>query len=74
MTAREDHTFWAEGVSPVLDRSGVFRLAMGHRQITDAYLLCLAAARGGRLATLDGKIENLVPADIEPDSVLEIIR
>ena len=26
---------------------------MGHQQVTDAYLLALAAARGGKLSTLD---------------------
>lgn len=33
---------------------------MGHRQITDAYLLLLAQHRHGKLATLDGGIAELI--------------
>jgi len=29
---------------------------MGHNQITDVYLLALAVARGGALATLDHRV------------------
>jgi toxin-antitoxin system PIN domain toxin len=47
-----EHEFW------VADLSATAALAhgeniMGHRQITDAYLLALARKRGGVLATLD---------------------
>jgi hypothetical protein len=50
------HVFWADEVS-LLDRS-LFDLAKvaGHRQLTDVYLLALARARGGRLATFDRRI------------------
>jgi hypothetical protein len=33
----------------------------GYRQVTDAHLVTLALHRGGRLATLEGKIQTLVP-------------
>jgi predicted nucleic acid-binding protein len=33
-------------------------LMQGHRQITDAYLIMLAKAHGGYLATMDRKIAN----------------
>lgn len=52
-TANSRHEFWPDSVS-VLERG---RLQWDHvlssRQITDAYLLALAVARGGRLVTLD---------------------
>ncbi len=52
--AREEHHFWAESVSlRDLLRPGV---AVTHRQITDVYLLGLAAHHGGKLATFDRRI------------------
>jgi hypothetical protein len=36
---------------------------VGHRQVTDAYLLGLALRHGGRLATFDQGIDALVPGD-----------
>ncbi len=50
------HEFWPADVSllqpSVLDASRVH----GPRQLTDLYLLALAVAHGGRLATFDGAI------------------
>lgn len=52
-TADKSHAFWPDSVS-VLEPG---RLRWDHvltsRQITDVYLLALAVANGGRLATLD---------------------
>ena len=36
---------------------------IGHRQVTDAYLLGLAIKHGGRLATFDGGIDTLAPPE-----------
>lgn len=46
------HEFWADDLTL---RKAVERLPplAGHRQITDAYLIALASAHGGMLATLD---------------------
>ena len=46
--------FWPDDVS--LCDSDVFSLTVGHRQLTDVYLLGLAVQRGGRLATFDRSI------------------
>jgi uncharacterized protein len=52
-----DHAFWLDDVS-LLDDSlfnpGAF---MQHGQITDSYLLALAARHGGRLVSLDQNIK-----------------
>ena len=45
------HVFWPDDIS-ICD-TAVFGLTAGHRQLTDAYLLGLATARDGRLATFD---------------------
>jgi toxin-antitoxin system PIN domain toxin len=49
-----DHVFWPDDVS-VCD-SRTFDLSIGHRQLTDVYLLALAVRRDGRLATFDRSI------------------
>ncbi len=50
------HEYWPCSVSllddGVIDRSRL----LGHRQITDAYLLALATAAGGRFVTLDQSV------------------
>ncbi len=50
---QRDHAFWADDVS-LSDRS-VFHVEhiLGHRQVTDVYLLALAVRNSGRLVTFD---------------------
>lgn len=56
-----EHEFWpddlpcAEALEPLRGR------LLGHRQVTDAYLLALALRRGAQLATLDRGVAELVP-------------
>ncbi len=55
-SAGGDHEFWPCDVS-LLDPRMVNRSRLhGPRQVTDAYLLALAVAHGGRLATFDRSI------------------
>lgn len=55
-TRTEHHQFWGDSVS-VLDEDVVDRERVhGHRQVTDAYLLALAAAHGGRFVTFDQRV------------------
>lgn len=56
----ESHTFWDDDI-PLLNDAVPTGLLMGHRQITDAYLLGLAIHHGGRLVTLDGGLSSLLP-------------
>jgi toxin-antitoxin system PIN domain toxin len=49
-----DHVFWPDDVS-ICD-SRIFDLGIGHRHLTDVYLLALAVSRDARLATFDRKI------------------
>lgn len=51
---RDGHRFWPDTISP---RDIVVRgHALTHGQLTDVYLLALAVANGGRLATLGRRI------------------
>ncbi len=51
ITELAGHDFWPDDLPCELLQSN--RALSGHRQVTDAYLLALAEAHGGVLATLD---------------------
>ena len=54
--ASRQHEFWVDEVSFRDERIFAPALVRGHRQLTDVYLLGLAVAKGGRLATFDRSI------------------
>lgn len=58
----ESHTFWAMEHSIAALPPGILSRIQGYRQITDALLLGLAARHGGRLATFDTGMANLLAA------------
>jgi len=51
------HQFWPEQISLLQDGLICWERLLGHRQITDAYLLALAVAHGGRLVRFDQRID-----------------
>lgn len=54
--ATEHHAYWPCSVS-LLDEDLIDHTRLhGHRQVTDAYLLALAMANGGRFVTLDQSV------------------
>ncbi|MDP2810958.1 MAG: hypothetical protein Q8O34_12485 [Rhodocyclaceae bacterium] len=56
--AHPAHGFWADDYS-LLDAGTVdWRRIIGHRQVTDAYLLGLAARNGGRFVTFDTRLTS----------------
>jgi predicted nucleic acid-binding protein len=58
MTALPAHDHWSEA-PPALQMATLNSLALvGHRHVTDAYLLGLAAHQGQCLATLDKGLES----------------
>jgi len=50
------HAFWPDDVDLLTDHTIVWSRILGHRQLTDSYLLALAVRHGGRLITLDKSI------------------
>ena len=54
--AQIDCEHWDLGLSLIRSESINWTRVMGHNQITDAYLLALAIAQNGALATLDHRI------------------
>jgi len=67
------HVFWAgdisfaDAVAPCRDR------LVGHRQVTDAYLLGMAIHKEGRLATLDKGVLALLAEDSPDRQRVDII-
>jgi len=55
---RRSCEFWADSISYAEVDLGH---AVGHRQVTDAYLASLARANGGMLATLDEALAASLP-------------
>jgi toxin-antitoxin system PIN domain toxin len=56
LKASRGAVFWADD-EPMSSTSRFAYAITGHRQVTDLHLLALAASKGGRLVTLDAKIE-----------------
>lgn len=56
LCASAHHRFWPDAVSLVQDGTLNPAHLLGHRQLTDAYLLALAVHFKGQLVTLDGAI------------------
>ena len=52
ITSMPEHAFWPDDL-PLAKAISNKRPLVGHRQVTDAYLVALAVARDGVLATLD---------------------
>ena len=73
IVALPHHVFWHDDVSMAssgfLDEVSL----VGYRQVTDAHLLTLARQRGGRLATLDGRMRSLVPRGREAAEILCLV-
>lgn len=55
-----EHAFWSSDVSLLTPGVINWPKLLGHRQVTDAYLLALAVRNGGRLATFDQRITPAV--------------
>ena len=69
IVSQPGHVFWMDSVSLATDRTVPRERLLGHRQVTDAHLVCLAAQHGGRLATFDRGVRDLVPGKTSNDLV-----
>lgn len=73
IVALPHHVFWHDDVSMAASEFLQEVLFVGHRQVTDAHLLTLAQNRGGRLATLDGRMRSLVPRGQDAAEILCLV-
>lgn len=61
--AQPHHRFWPDSLNLLDGRCVHWERLLGHRQVTDAYLLALAVVNEGRLVTFDRRIDTaLVPS------------
>jgi toxin-antitoxin system PIN domain toxin len=56
------HHFWPDTLEPTAAEAFASAAFVGHRQVTDAYLLSLAKFHRGKLATFDSGIAELIQA------------
>ena len=68
------HHFWADEPEPV--QTTVFKSLslIGHRQLTDAYLLALALHHQGKLATFDSGVGQLLSSTKDRSRHVQIIE
>jgi len=73
LCASAHHHFWPDAVSLV--KQGTLNPAhlLGHRQLTDAYLLALAVHHKGQFATLDGAMPTRAVQGAKADDVVRLI-
>jgi uncharacterized protein len=73
IVATSGHVFFADELA-IVKLAGFTRAALvGHRQVTDAYLIELAKHHHAKLATLDRGIKDLLPAR-ERETGIEFIE
>lgn len=73
MTALPGHVFWPDDSSPL--SAGIFdSLALiGHRQVTDAYLLALAEQHEASVATFDRGLGDLIADPKRRAALVELL-
>jgi toxin-antitoxin system PIN domain toxin len=71
-TSLSRHVFWPEEDPPSGGLAAFGPALQGHQQVTDAYLLLLAAKKEGRLATFDRGLSSFVGPDLASAAHLEI--
>jgi uncharacterized protein len=67
------HHFWSADLSPLGSKIFSSLALVGHRQVTDAYLLALAQQHHSKLATLDQSISALLDTETAPATVIELL-
>ena len=73
IVAQKHHAFWPDDLG-VLDEEMPKSFVVGHRQVTDAYLLGLAVRHGGRLVTLDKGILTLAQSESSCRGAVEFVE
>lgn len=71
--ADASHEFWPDTINLAADGTLNWAGILGHRQVTDAYLLALAVRHGGRLVTLDRRITVETVARAQPKHLVCIL-
>jgi uncharacterized protein len=73
MIALSAHQFWPDAIAPAQAPTLSSLALVGHRQVTDAYLLALAQHRKGKLATFDGGVAELMQSHKDRSRLVTVI-
>ena len=65
-TQHSSHGFWPDDVSLLTPGVIDWHRVLGHRQVTDDYLLALAVRHGGRFVTFDARVQLAAVAGAKP--------
>ena len=71
--AEPEHVFWPQDFAVTELLPEIRERLVGHQQLSDAILLDLAIRKGGRLATLDRRVEKLLAPGSPHRGAIEII-
>jgi len=74
IVAMPGHHFWPDTVAATDAVAFESAALVGHRRVADAYLLSLAQHHKGKLATFDGGIGDLIPANTERRQYITLIE
>lgn len=74
LTALPGHDFWPDEVAVTPAGPFASLSLVGHRQVTDAHLLALVQHHGGKLATLDRGVPDLLAERGERTRWVELIE
>ena len=64
------HQFWQDDISLLAPGAIAWRHVLGHRQVTDSYLLALAVRHQGCFVTFDARIQLAAVASAQPSSLV----
>jgi toxin-antitoxin system PIN domain toxin len=67
------HQFWTDDIEFASSELVAAEKLVGYRQVPDAHLLALALRHGGRLATLDSGVRELVPGGVSADEAVYVL-
>lgn len=71
--AHPAHRFWPGDIGLLEAVKPLAPQLVGHQQFTDAYLLGLAMHKGGKLATMDKSIIDLLPGRAKQNDFISLI-
>jgi uncharacterized protein len=74
IVALAGHRFWADDIAPTEAKTFTSAALVGHRQVTDAYLVALVQHRKGKLATFDRGVPELLQIHKERAQYITLVE
>jgi uncharacterized protein len=74
IVAISGHRFWADDVAPAEAKIFTSAALVGHRQVTDAYLVALVQHHKGKLATFDRGVAELIQVHKERSQYITLVE